>query len=241
METFSFELFMTTPKCLSLDRISDKLFQVGCDDATISLQNKMLIISFDREAITLEKAIVSAISDVESAKLGISFIRTNLLTENKKMFKVIFLDIDGVLVTGRSLERPCRQFFSPEGQNMYMQRLDKVAVQNLNALLKLTKAKIIISSTWRRIFLLNLIESHFLKEGIELDEHVIIDRTSSRGNRTSQIQESIELYRNSIESYVILDDADIDERLAKNHVKTNFYNGFSVYDLAKAVKILYSE
>ena len=45
----------------------DRLYDAGCDDATIAFQKGHIIADFGREAESLEDAIASAISDVKKA------------------------------------------------------------------------------------------------------------------------------------------------------------------------------
>lgn len=48
------------------DDFVNRLHEAGCDDATVSFQKGLAILSFDREAITFSSAILSALSDVQS-------------------------------------------------------------------------------------------------------------------------------------------------------------------------------
>jgi hypothetical protein len=50
--------------------IEDKLFEAGCDDATLSIQHGHLYAEFSRQAESLKDAILSAIRDVAKAKVG---------------------------------------------------------------------------------------------------------------------------------------------------------------------------
>lgn len=47
--------------------LEDMLFEAGCDDATLSFRNGIPYLDFDREADTLESAILSAIHQVEQS------------------------------------------------------------------------------------------------------------------------------------------------------------------------------
>jgi predicted DNA-binding transcriptional regulator AlpA len=49
------------------DDFADRLYEAGCDDATISFQKGRTILSFDREAVTFSKAILTAIRNVADA------------------------------------------------------------------------------------------------------------------------------------------------------------------------------
>ena len=52
------------------DRIANSLLGAGCDDATISLRFGTVYLSFDREAASLQEAILSAIRDVTNSGIG---------------------------------------------------------------------------------------------------------------------------------------------------------------------------
>ena len=49
------------------DQIEDALFEAGCQDAVLAFRNGVGFLEFDREASTLQSAILSAIRDVERA------------------------------------------------------------------------------------------------------------------------------------------------------------------------------
>lgn len=49
------------------DALEDALYEAGCDDATLGFRNAVGYLEFDRQAESLEQAIVSAIGDVERA------------------------------------------------------------------------------------------------------------------------------------------------------------------------------
>lgn len=50
------------------DRIEDALFEAGCDDALLAFRNGVAYLEFDREADSLESAIISAVVNVENAE-----------------------------------------------------------------------------------------------------------------------------------------------------------------------------
>lgn len=54
--------------------LEDALFEAGCDDALINFKNNAVYLDFDREAEDLERAIISAIKDIESANIGATII-----------------------------------------------------------------------------------------------------------------------------------------------------------------------
>lgn len=60
----------------------DRLFEAGCDDATIALLHGLVTVGFDREAENLEDAIVSAYADLLSAGVRIvAFEPDDLVTQ----------------------------------------------------------------------------------------------------------------------------------------------------------------
>ena len=54
--------------------LEDSLFEAGCDDALIHFRNGAVYLDFDRQAPSIDDAIISAIKHVESASLGIKVI-----------------------------------------------------------------------------------------------------------------------------------------------------------------------
>ena len=59
-------------------------FDAGCDDGTISVRSGRIYITFSRHAVSLKDAILSAIRDVQSAKIGGDVLRIdtcNLVTQ----------------------------------------------------------------------------------------------------------------------------------------------------------------
>lgn len=66
------------------EAVADKLFESGCDDATVSMQYGLLYLEFSRSAPSLQDAIISAIKNVTDAGIGARVIRVddcNLVTQ----------------------------------------------------------------------------------------------------------------------------------------------------------------
>ena len=66
--------------------VEDALFNVGCSDATLSMQYGLLYLEFSRTAKSLEDAIISAINDVRKANIGAEVLRVdecNLVTASE--------------------------------------------------------------------------------------------------------------------------------------------------------------
>ncbi len=57
----------------------DRLFEAGCADATISIQKGLVVLEFDREAMTFGGALLSALRDVERAGAAIERVEPDHL------------------------------------------------------------------------------------------------------------------------------------------------------------------
>lgn len=171
--------------------------------------------------------------------------------------KVIFLDIDGVLNSDRTLY----EYTS----------LEDDLILNLKEIVDCTGAKIILSSSWRTLFspmaklmdkfdryglhisgmTPNGVEKRFVEDkGYKptnkyLDTKVIWDENDQRvrvqttHDRGSEIMFWLEKHRN-VESFVILDDEDFDikEYYDKQFIKTSYSTGLTKQDVEKAINIL---
>lgn len=80
--TYSFTLLVDTTGArngaavdLLDDAVLDRLYEAGCDDATIGRRNGVMFVDFDREAASLAEAITTAIRQVESAAPGTMVMR----------------------------------------------------------------------------------------------------------------------------------------------------------------------
>lgn len=131
--------------------------------------------------------------------------------------KIIFLDIDGVMVTSRHLVQSNRYFgheFDPE------------CVRNLKEILERTTVDIVISSSWRDGRTLNQLQSIFELNGITR----IIGMTPiiEGAIRGREIQEYIDTNEKSeIEQFVILDDEEEMGDLRKYLIETDFRTGLT--------------
>jgi hypothetical protein len=66
MKTYSFSVILKGIHCLN-DEIPERLYEAGCDDSSPYSGGGVTGAAFDREAISLEVAITSAISAVRQA------------------------------------------------------------------------------------------------------------------------------------------------------------------------------
>jgi hypothetical protein len=58
-------------------KVTDALFEAGCDDATLSIQYGLLYVEFSRTSTSLLDAIVDAIGDVLKADIGATVLRVD--------------------------------------------------------------------------------------------------------------------------------------------------------------------
>ena len=73
MPIHHFTLIVDGPD-LQDDALIDKLFEAGCDDAAIGRIDGIQYVDFDREAVSLDEAVLSAVTDVERVE-GVSVVR----------------------------------------------------------------------------------------------------------------------------------------------------------------------
>jgi hypothetical protein len=77
-ERHEFSLLYTGVDDLT-DELSDALFEAGCDDATIGIQNGFFFADFHRQAATFREALISAIEDVERSGQPLRLVRVEPL------------------------------------------------------------------------------------------------------------------------------------------------------------------
>jgi hypothetical protein len=167
------------------------------------------------------------------------------------MEKIIFLDIDGVLNSYKYWDSKEFQDYHKlvESSKNYKEvisqtkEIDPEAVEVLNKIIELTKAKIVVSSTWRS----RMDEVHEALNGRNFKGE-IIDRTPKgcydclRGNEilkwmkdNQKIIGDYSTYKN----YVILDDdSDMLYWQRNNFIQINTKEGLSEKHIEQCVKIL---
>lgn len=155
------------------------------------------------------------------------------------MNKILFLDIDGVLVNENHILE-MYEIEKKEGTNISLDKyghiFDPICVEFLKRIVKETEAKIVISSTWRLNGIISL-KRMFKYRNIDLH---ILDITPCLESRIrgDEISEWLDNKKN-IDSYVILDDEDdMGEKHKNNIVVTDPYNGITEIEMNKCIKIL---
>jgi hypothetical protein len=149
------------------------------------------------------------------------------------MMNVLFLDIDGVLVTSRQLIKndDDRENYDPE------------SVKHLNELIEMTEAKIVISSNWRKHKTLKELRDIFETNGI-VGEIVGItpsykELTTMRGTEIQAYIDSVKGTEFEVENFAIFDDEENMLHLERHYIQTNPKVGISRNDKVKAIALFY--
>ncbi len=66
---FEFSVLLEHESVEDLDAIVNRLYEAGCDDATVAIRNGWPVVTFCRESDSLANAVLSAISDLRSVGL----------------------------------------------------------------------------------------------------------------------------------------------------------------------------
>jgi hypothetical protein len=146
----------------------------------------------------------------------------------------IFLDIDGVLRTHKSDLEWSQLLGVPIPLSVYDRRFDRKIVSYINEIVCYTRAKIVVTSTWRTKNSLEDFKQIFRDNGIVADVVGITDIGLNRGEEIEQY-----ISENEIENYVVIDDQvnDILKCIPKERViKVDPIIGFEEVD--KAIDIL---
>ncbi len=112
---------------------------------------------------------------------------------------IIFLDLDGVICLPPQWNGRAKF----EGESIC--EFDKESVKLLNELIERTKARIVLSSSWRVLFDLELLKRWFKHEGV-IGEIIAKTPRIPGYQRGTEIQEWLDKYENIVDNFIILDD-----------------------------------
>lgn len=125
----------------------------------------------------------------------------------------------------------------PIPEKVFDRKFNPKSVSNINLIISYTRAKIVVTSTWRTQFTLQQLKDIFRSNGIDGE---VVDKTSIGLTRGEEIQEWIDYH--GVESYIVIDDQvkDILPYVDNNKViKCNHSIGFEDDELLdKALDIL---
>ncbi|HEX2568852.1 MAG TPA: HAD domain-containing protein [Polyangia bacterium] len=150
--------------------------------------------------------------------------------------RIIFLDLDGVLVTARLLRR-----ITAERESL-ADALDSRAVALLNDLVARADARIVISSSWRELFNLDELTQLLGSAGLQ---GPILDVTPiglpAAGAKTAvrghEIQQWLDQHPN-VSAFVILDDAADLAHLEPWLIRTDIEEGLQPHHVERALALL---
>lgn len=150
--------------------------------------------------------------------------------------KIIFLDIDGVIntqdITRFHKGRPGEYAYGVFTEEDYF---DQGCVKCLNSIISSTDAKLVISSSWRILFDMEMLSDFFSRQNVQGE---IIDYTGRMGcERGHEIQAWLNTHK-GIKSFVILDDGSDMVHLSPYLVKTTWEKGLEEEHVAEAISIL---
>ena len=77
MKTYEFDVILKDVSEVTDDQ-ADELFAAGCDDGTPAACNGVAWIHFDREAVSLEEAIRSAVAMVQATGITVSKVELDV-------------------------------------------------------------------------------------------------------------------------------------------------------------------
>jgi hypothetical protein len=157
--------------------------------------------------------------------------------------KLVFLDIDGVVNPGTLVwdgHQTTEEYRSGTHDYRALADLDETAVKRVNRLCRETGAVVVISSTWRILHRLSDIRGWLLKKGLTVP--IIGTTPKTGGPRGRQIQEWLDttrdMGRDTVESFVILDDDSDMEHLSHRLVQTTFEHGLQDEHVERARVLL---
>ncbi len=147
--------------------------------------------------------------------------------------KIVFLDIDGVLVTANSmLAKPS-----------LMSHLEPACVELLNKLCLeqgLNNCRVVISSSWRNLFSVSEIVNHLKQAKFNPDfiHHDWSTVCLLNGTRGDEIAVWLKQHAEVNDFVIIDDDNDFLPSQLCHHVQTDFADGFCESHLEQALNIL---
>lgn len=146
--------------------------------------------------------------------------------------KLIFLDVDGVLING-NVPTPIPIPVPPAWSTP-----DPACIAALNRITDATKAGIIVSSCWRIGRTVIELRELLISWGVT---GKVLDRTGDmlhNQNRGAEIAKWLESYPRDVESFVILDDDSDMGSLLSNLVQSEFRIGLTPVLAEQAIRIL---
>lgn len=158
---------------------------------------------------------------------------------------IIFLDIDGVLVTGNYyIEcRDKKENLKIEIDETSVYRFSPKTIKNLKQILEKTDAMIVISSSWRIGYPLSFFKNLFSEYGLSdriLDLIPFVNDNRGYEINTWLKRESSKFASINPDHFIIIDDHDDMEQFEDRLVKTDFLEGLNDKKRKEAINKLRS-
>jgi len=156
--------------------------------------------------------------------------------------KVLFLDFDGVLNSIPFLVKASEDEIRRQRRRP-TDAIDPEAVKHLNSIVDRTGCKVVISSTWRKLYRQKQLERllkvrGFVGEIIGMTPRLYRTPEGEPLYRGNEIQAWIDAEPTEIEAIVILDDDSDMEHLTPWLVATDVDHGLTAMEAARAVEVL---
>ncbi len=132
---------------------------------------------------------------------------------------VLFLDIDGVLNSAQWFSEMARRN-KEVGEDFDNGMLDPAAVAVLNRVLDRSGAKVVVSSTWRKLYDFNDLLALLSAQGLKVGNFIGKTGNSMDGHRGREIAAWLEAH--DVDNYVAIDDSTDLENLGAHHFKTEW-------------------
>lgn len=153
------------------------------------------------------------------------------------IINIIFLDIDGVLNTGRNQDIQEKR----DGKSTFYHQFyfDRQCMKNLKKLILQFDAYVVVSSSWRiekdEIFWSEILRNF---RGYHIEKRIIDKTPSFSTTRGEEIKRWLDDNKDKVDKYVILDDEDDMLDLNEHLVLCDDYYGFDDQKMIMAVNIL---
>jgi len=149
--------------------------------------------------------------------------------------RVLFLDIDGVLNTQSYVEHA--GWAAPLGSDRDLRIIDPAAVGLLNVVVEETGALVVISSSWRITYQVEVLDSMLKQRGFSGRVLGATPQLTGR-RRCTEIGQWL-MDNNRVDSFAIVDDdEDAGAEHVRNFVQTNFEEGLTREHVRALVRIL---
>lgn len=158
--------------------------------------------------------------------------------------KIIFLDFDGVLNSLLYFQSLKAKGYS---QERIMNSLEPGMVERLNKIIEATDAKIVISSTWRKLHTMQELKDFLTTYGFRHVDKIVgvtpnlnRDRGYEIEKWMNDVKSELTYENNPITKFVILDDNSdmVYPHLLSNLVLTDWIDGMQDEHAEKAIRIL---